>query len=222
MSKYIIGCDENGWGAIFSILVVSGIRAPIDWKMDGLNDSKKLTPKRRQELRDKLYIAAENKEISFYIAERTSLQIDEFGCYNVLKDAYVEVFRALYQEGDKIIVDGNLKFDGLGVDDLDIESVIKGDSKFPAISAASIIGKVYRDGKMEDLHKDYPLYDLNNSHGYPSPKHKSALEKYGYTELHRKSYQPIKGMIEKEIQKNEEENKKIINQKDSPKTIQGS
>lgn len=191
----IIGCDETGWGAIFGPLVVCGVRADPNWKIDGLKDSKLLSPKRRQQLQENLEMEQFGGNIKFHIAQRSNDQIDEFGCYVMLKDAYIEVFKALYAPQARMIADGNLKFDGLGVDDFHIESIVKADQHIPIVSAASIIGKVYRDTLIANLHDQYPHYDLKNSHGYPSPLHLEALKKYGYTELHRKSYNPIKTMI---------------------------
>ncbi len=191
----IIGADECGWGALFGELVVCGVRADQNWKIDGLKDSKQLTPKRRKELQEKLVMEQLKGNIRFWIAARSNNQIDEFGCYVMLKDAYIEVFRELYKPQARMIADGNLKFGGLGVDDYNIESIVKADQTIPIVSAASIIGKVYRDGMMEYLHDQYPNYDLKNSHGYPSPLHLEALKKYGISDLHRKSYRPMKDMI---------------------------
>src|SRR5208283_3088266 len=98
---HIIGADECGYGSIAGPLVVCGVRAPKDWTMEGLNDSKKLTPKRREALRAKLL---QDKVITYHIAERDSVTVDKFGVYPVLKECYVEIFHKLYQPDSLIIV----------------------------------------------------------------------------------------------------------------------
>ena len=186
--KYILGCDEVGTGAFIGQLVVCGVRAPFDFKYDGLNDSKQLTKKKRELLAPKLLKLAEDGVITFKLAERSHLIIDEIGLAAALKSAYVEVFNALYDDETHIIVDGTLKFKNLGVDHMDLESVIKADGKFNHVMAASIIAKTYRDAKVLELHKEYPDYGWDSNAGYNSPKHKEGLKKLGLTPYHRKSY----------------------------------
>ena len=176
----IIGCDEVGYGCLAGPLVVVGVRAPKDWALAGLNDSKKLSPKRREGV------------IAWHLAERSSQVIDQFGVASALKDAYVECFKALYQDDCLIISDGILKFDNLGVDAYDKVSVIKADTKFPAVMAASILAKTYRDGKMKLLHKQYPNYGWDHNVGYGAKDHLEAIAKYGPCPLHRMSYAPMR------------------------------
>lgn len=190
----ILGCDEVGYGCLAGPLVVVGVRAPKEWKLDGLNDSKKLSAKRREAMLLPLMKLAQSKVISYHLAERSSQEIDKVGVAVALKDAYVECFKALYEEDCLIISDGILKFDGLGVDDYDKVSVIKADAKFPAVMAASIIAKVYRDDKMHNLHHTYPNYGWDSNVGYGAKDHLVAIEKYGPTPLHRMSYAPMKHM----------------------------
>ena len=195
MKTDLISSDETGWGAISGPLFVCGVRAPSDWKIDGLNDSKKLSPKRRQVMHDKLMECVERKEITYHLAQRSNVQIDTMGCYIALKDAHIEVFKALGDPTIPIIVDGNLRFKGLGVDDWKIESVVKADTSVPACMAASIIAKYKRDMWMTELSKAYPQYGWNGNWGYPTFDHLEALKKYGITDLHRRSYNPVKTMI---------------------------
>lgn len=192
--RYCIGNDECGYGAVAGNLIICGLRAPEDWTLEGLRDSKKLKPKKRAQLRDQLLVLADKGEIAYHIAERTHTEIDERGVYNVLKEAHIEVLKALYKDGDRCIVDGNLSFKKLGVDDLNIESIIKADNIYSQVMAASIIGKVFRDEKMKRLYKDYPEYEWNINFGYPVERHLDAIEKYGITPLHRMSYRPMKEM----------------------------
>lgn len=193
----IIGCDEVGYGCLAGPLVVVGVRAPKDWKIDGLNDSKKLSAKKRDALLLPLMKLAKSNEISYHLAERSSQEIDKVGVAVALKDAYVECFHALYNKDCLIISDGILKFDNLGVDDYDKVSVIKADAKFPAVMAASIIAKTYRDEKMHKLHLTYPNYGWDSNVGYGSKDHLAAIEKYGPCPLHRQSYAPMKNMFVK-------------------------
>jgi len=190
----IVGCDEVGYGALSGPLVVVGVRAPKDWTLAGLNDSKKLSAKKRDALLLPLMKLVQNKEISYHLAERSNAEIDKVGVAVALKDAYVECFKALYQEDCLIISDGILKFDGLGVDDYDKVSVIKADAKFPTVMAASIIAKTYRDDKMHQLHHTYPNYGWDSNVGYGAKDHLAAIEKYGPCPLHRFSYAPMKNM----------------------------
>jgi ribonuclease HII len=190
----IIGCDEVGYGCLAGPLVVAGVRAPKDWALEGLNDSKKLSAKKREVMRGKLHKLIQDKVITWHLAERSNIIIDKHGVAVALKDAYVEVFHALYQPDSLIISDGILKFDSLGVDDYDKMSVIKADTKFPTVMAASILAKTYRDEKMHKLHQDYPNYGWDSNVGYGSKDHLEAIVKHGPCSLHRFSYAPIKNM----------------------------
>ena len=192
---FIVGCDEVGYGCLAGPLVVVGVRAPKDWALTGLNDSKKLSAKKREGMRDLLTPLIESKAIAWHLAERSSAEIDKVGVAVALKDAYVECFHALYQPNSLIISDGILKFDSLGVDDYDKVSVIKADAKFPAVMAASILAKTYRDGKMKILHELHPMYGWDSNVGYGSKDHLAAIEKYGPCPLHRQSYAPMKNML---------------------------
>lgn len=195
--SFILGSDECGWGCIFGSLIVCGVRAPKNWSMAGLNDSKKLTPAKRESLRAFLL---QDNFINYHIAERTAQQIDQMGPYPALKDAFVEVFKALYNDDCLIITDGNMTFNNLGVDYMDKYSEPKADGKYPAVMAASILGKTYRDEMMVKISPQYPLYNISANKGYPNPIHLAAVKKYGYSDLHRKSYEPIKSMVKNNSQ----------------------
>lgn len=187
----ILGVDEVGYGCLAGPLVVVGVRAAKNWSLDGLNDSKKLSEKKRNALRDKLEF---NKEIVWYKAERSNSEIDKDGVAVALKSAYVEVFHKLYQEDTLIISDGVLKFDNLGVDAYDKFSVIKADAKFPTVMAASILAKTYRDALMKKLDSSYPVYNWKSNVGYGSKDHLEAIAKHGPCSLHRFSYAPMKNI----------------------------
>jgi ribonuclease HII len=190
----IIGCDEVGYGCLAGPLVVCGVAAPEGWNLEGLNDSKKLSDKQRHEMLLKLMKLPETDKIIWHIAVRSNTEIDFAGVVVALKSAYVEVFHALYELKSSIIVDGNLKFDKLGVDAYNIQSIVKADTKIPTVMAASIIAKTFRDDRMKTLHFKYPHYNWIKNVGYGTPDHLQAINQYGPCELHRYSYAPMKNM----------------------------
>jgi ribonuclease HII len=192
--KYIIGCDEVGYGCLAGPLVVCGVSAPSDWLLEGLNDSKKLSDKQRHVMLLKLMKLVQAKEISYHLAERSNTEIDLHGVAVALKSAYVEIFHALHDPRSIIIVDGNLKFDNLGVDVYTIQSIVKADTKIPAVMAGSIIAKCWRDDKMKQLHFKYPNYNWFKNVGYGTADHLKAIAEHGPCELHRFSYAPMRHM----------------------------
>jgi ribonuclease HII len=201
--QFIIGCDEVGYGCLAGPVVVCGVRAPEDWFMAGLKDSKKFKTNKsmtaheqRTELALELKKLTEKGDISFHLAERSNTQIDNVGVAVALKDSYVETFHSLYQTNDKIIVDGTLKFTSYNLK-FNVESVIKADDKYNTVKAASIIAKSYRDSMMFLLHNQYPVYDWWNNSGYGSPMHLEGIDKHGPCKLHRFSYAPMKNMNKK-------------------------
>jgi ribonuclease HII len=193
MSKdFIIGCDEVGYGSLAGPLVVCGVRASKDWYLEGLNDSKKLSAKRREAMQAKLGLLIKNKEIRFAMVERSNVEIDKLGVAKALKDAYDEVFDNLYDDQTFIIVDGVLEFTNAILKGYEIQNLIKADSKIPAVMAASIIAKVYRDSKMKVFHILHPMYGWDSNVGYGSTKHIRAIDEFGPSPLHRMSYAPMK------------------------------
>lgn len=189
---YIISADEVGTGALAYSLCVCGVKVSKDWKIPGLNDSKKLSPKKREILRQQLLTLADEKVIEFYISERTNIQIDQMGLGVALKDAYVEIFNKLYTKNSLLLCDGNLKFEGFE----NQVSLIKADTLVPSCMAASILAKTYRDEKIKKLHNLYPKYNFIKNVGYGSSEHIEAIKKYGLSPIHRKSYN-IKGLKDK-------------------------
>lgn len=192
--EYIIGVDEVGTGSWAGALVVVGVRATKRWSLDNLNDSKKLSAKRREASAAQLEKLISSNEITWALAEQSNLVIDQLGLGVALKDAYVEVFKQLYRDDCLIICDGTLKFNDPEVSLFDKISVIKADTKYSQVMAASILAKVYRDSKMKMLHQQYPVYGWNKNVGYHSAYHVEALQKHGPCPLHRFSYDPIKKM----------------------------
>lgn len=196
--SFIVGCDEVGYGALAGPLVVAAVRAPRNWKITGLKDSKKFTGPRKRENREaisnQLLELIDKNIIQFHLVEKSNIEIDRLGVYNILKICYVELFHKLYQEDSLIVSDGNLKFNGFGVDSYDIVSLVKADNHIPTVMAASILAKVYRDSLMTKLHQQYPLYEWDKNSGYWHKNHVKAIYKLGPTPIHRWSYDPVKSM----------------------------
>jgi ribonuclease HII len=192
--SHIIGADECGYGSLAGPLLVCAVKTQNDWSMEGLNDSKKLSAKKRNTLRIKLLSLVEQGIIQYAMAERSNLQIDSLGVYVALKDAYAECYKKLYDEQSLLIADGNIKFDELSNDGYNITSVIKADTIYPTVMAASILAKTYRDNQMISLHTSYQIYDWINNMGYGAPLHLAAIKLYGPSSLHRMSYAPMKNM----------------------------
>lgn len=192
---HIVGCDECGYGPLAGPLVVCGVKAPKGWSLAGLNDSKKLSEKKRNVMRAKLNELIEKKEIEWHLAERSNVHIDKNGVAVSLKEAYVEVFTNLYGKDCLIISDGILKFDNPAVADYDMVSLVKADTQIPTVMAASILAKTYRDEKMKYLHLLHPDYGWDSNVGYGSATHLKAITKFGPSPLHRFSYAPMKNMI---------------------------
>lgn len=190
----IIGCDEVGTGSLAGPLFVCGIKADKDWSLPGLNDSKKLSVKKRDVATIWIMRAVHDKVIDYHIASRTSVQIDKMGMAAALKDAYVECFKALYNSDCLIICDGTLKFNDAETNAYDKVSIIKADGKFPIVMAASILAKTSRDFEMQKMHHKYPEYDWHNNVGYGSKTHLAAIKQFGPSPLHRMSYAPMKNM----------------------------
>jgi ribonuclease HII len=187
--NYICGADECGYGSGSGPLIVCGVRALKDWRIDGLRDSKKLSDKKRRAMYETL---KNNKDIKYHIAERDNDYIDKVNVYVALKECYAEIANKLYDEDCLMIIDGNVDFSET-LKGINYKTVIKADDLIPTVMAGSIIGKVYRDDLMIELDKEFPNYGWCRNKGYISKTHILAINKYGLTKYHRKSYK-IKGI----------------------------
>ena len=178
----ICGIDEAGRGPIAGPMVFAGCILSEKYKVKSekwyeiLTDSKKLTPKKREELFEII------KEHSIYhIVFKSNDEIDKKGLSKCIKESLIEIKMTL--KADKYLFDGNSNF---GVEG--IETIIKGDEKIKEISAASILAKVSRDRFMIEISKKYPEYKFEKHKGYITKEHKKLIEKYGFCDIHRKSY----------------------------------
>jgi ribonuclease HII len=179
----IAGVDEAGRGPLAGPVVAAAVILDDLNPIMGLADSKKLTALRRERLYDEIRA----KALCCCIAEATVEEIDEL---NILQATLLAMRRAvegLRLKPNKVLVDGNR----LPVLDVLAEAIVKGDSKIPAISAASILAKVHRDRWCQELHVQYPQYGFDGHKGYGTAAHLAALKKYGATPWHRKSFSPV-------------------------------
>lgn len=185
--KYIVGTDEVGRGPMAGPLVVACVILPDDEIIEGLNDSKKLTEKKREELSKII----KEKAIEYQIQYMSVEEVDELNVYEASRQAMIKCIRKLKHKVDYVLSDAM---------PLDFEypclSIIKGDSKSASIAAASIIAKVERDHYMVELAKQYPMYGFDKHKGYVTKAHLQAIEQYGVCEYHRISFAPVKKIID--------------------------
>ena len=197
-SDVVVGIDEAGRGP-WAGPVVAGAVVILDknissFLLDNLDDSKKLSPKKREMLYNELFSEQEKGHVCIGIGEASCQEIDE---KNILQATFLAMKRAT--EKLKIspkfaIIDGNRTPKEFVCP---TRAVVKGDAKSFSISAASIVAKVYRDKKMKEMAKLYPYYGFEKNAGYGTADHIAGLKKYGITPEHRKSYKPIKEIIDK-------------------------
>ena len=186
--QMIAGVDEVGRGPLCGAVVTAAVILDPDNRIEGLMDSKKLTEKKREAL------AVEIKEKALSWALGRS-EVEEIDRINILQASLVAMSRAVANlsiEPELVLVDGN-KCPEVPYP---VEAIIKGDGLIEAISAASIIAKVARDHEMVALDKVYPGYGLAQHKGYPTAKHRAALIELGVTDIHRRSYKPVRDALE--------------------------
>jgi ribonuclease HII len=175
------GCDEAGRGCLAGPVVAAAVIFPKDYTHCELNDSKQLSAKSRLRLRSEI----ERDALAFAIAFVNNVEIDKI---NIVKASVKAMHLALDQltiEPQFVIVDGNYFIPYKKVPH---KCHVKGDGKYLSIAAASILAKTYRDEYMEQLHKDYPNYLWCENKGYATADHRMAVQKYGLTSYHRKSF----------------------------------
>ncbi|MBF1410839.1 MAG: ribonuclease HII [Prevotella histicola] len=175
------GCDEAGRGCLAGSVYAAAVILPPDYENDLLNDSKKLTAKKRYALREVI----QRDALAWAVGIVTPEEIDKI---NILNASFLAMHRALDQLSlcpEAVIVDGN-RF--RPYQDLPFTTIVKGDGKYLSIAAASVLAKTYRDDYMLSLAKEYPQYDWQSNMGYPTKKHRQAIRDHGITPYHRKSY----------------------------------
>lgn len=192
---YEAGCDEAGRGCLAGPVFAAAVILPQNFNAEDLNDSKLLSEKKRIELKN--YI--EKTAISWAIGIVYPEEIDKI---NILNASILAMHRAIENlkiKPEYLIIDGN-KFKKFK--DIPFSCIVKGDRKYLSIAAASIIAKTYRDEYMLKIHKEFSQYEWNKNKGYPTTSHILAIEKYGLTKYHRKSFKICnKTLLEKMLEK---------------------
>ena len=179
--EYICGIDEAGRGPLAGPVVVAGVIMPKDSMIEGVNDSKKVSEKKRE----KLYDVILEEAISYSVAIIGQDVIDEINILNATKEGVTKVVEGLDVKPNLILVDALTHINTKGIP---YDSIIKGDAKCYNISCASIIAKVTRDRIMREWDEIYPQYGFINHKGYGTAKHIQALKEYGPCPIHRKTF----------------------------------
>jgi ribonuclease HII len=182
------GCDEVGRGPLAGDVVAAAVILDPKNPINGLDDSKKLTEKKREQL----FIEIQEKAKSWCVARASVSEIDQINILQASLLAMTRAVQGLNVQPEHVLVDGNK----LPRWQYTSEAVVKGDSRVAAISAASILAKVTRDREMIALDKVYPGYGFADHKGYPTKVHMDALDRLGITPIHRTSYAPVKSKIE--------------------------
>ncbi|EPR72750.1 Ribonuclease HII [Winogradskyella psychrotolerans RS-3] len=182
-STYNIECgtDEAGRGCLAGPVTAAAVILPVTFKNTQLNDSKQLSKKNRVILKPLI----ENESVSYGVQHIFEQEIDTINILNASIKAMHGAISKLKTIPEFIIVDGN-RFKPY--ENIPHATIIKGDSKYLSIAAASVLAKTYRDAYMEKIHEEFPMYNWKQNKGYPTKEHRAAIKKYGITKYHRKSF----------------------------------
>ena len=182
------GCDEAGRGCLAGPVFAAAVILPLHFEHPLLNDSKKLTEKQRYALRPVI----EKQALAFGVAQVSNREIDEI---NILNASFLAMHRAINQlsvSPEHLLIDGN-RFKPYP--HIPHTCIVKGDSRFLSIAAASVLAKTYRDDYMNSLHNEHPSYAWNQNKGYPTETHREAIRKYGITGYHRRSFRLLNNQL---------------------------
>ncbi len=180
--KYICGVDEVGRGCLAGPVVSAAVILNLEHTIEGIDDSKKLTAKKRESLYEQITATA----LAYSVSIIDPQTIDRVNIYNATKIAMNEAIANLSIKPNLLLIDA-MKL-GSSINEI---SIIKGDSKSISIAAASIVAKVYRDNMMTEYAKQYPEYGFEKHKGYGTAVHLKAIEKHGITDIHRKTFKPV-------------------------------
>lgn len=186
------GCDEAGRGCLAGPVFAAAVVLPDGFRCDGLTDSKQLTEKQRRELRQTI----EKKALCYAVAMCSPQEIDTMNILWASVEAMHRALGKLAVRPEHILVDGN-RF--RAYENISHTCVVKGDSKYLSIAAASVLAKTYRDDYMQELHKEYPVYGWNRNKGYPTRSHREAMDRHGITPHHRQSFRLFEQQLELEF-----------------------
>ncbi len=178
--KCVCGIDEAGRGPLAGPVFAAAVVLPVDCEIPGLNDSKKLTEKKREALFEVII----EKAVAYSVASASEKEIDEINILNATYLAMNRAFDGLSVKPDMALIDGNRE---PGVDAMQ-KTVVKGDSKSMSIAAASILAKVSRDRYMLEIAKLYPQYDFQKHKGYGTKLHYERIREHGISDVHRKTF----------------------------------
>jgi ribonuclease HII len=184
------GVDEVGRGPLAGDVVTAAVILDPDRPIDGLNDSKKISHKKRLQLAEKIYSSA----LAVSVGRASVDEIDQLNILQATMLAMLRAVQGLKVQPELCLIDGNRIPEGLPCP---AEAIVKGDSKVAEIAAASIIAKVTRDAEMDQLDKMYPGYGFKNHKGYGTKQHLNALQTLGVLPDHRKSFAPVKRQLER-------------------------
>ena len=188
-NKIEVGCDEAGRGCLAGPVVAAAVLLPHNFKNKKLNDSKQMSKKKREEME----IIIKKEAISFGIGIVSPQEIDEI---NILNASFLAMHRATEKIKGKfelLLIDGN-RFNKYK--NVDHKCIIKGDTKYMSIAAASVLAKTARDKIMKDLSQYFPKYDWENNKGYPTKKHRVAIKELGANIHHRKSFRLLTNQLD--------------------------
>jgi len=183
----IAGVDEVGRGPLYGPVVAAAVILPVGYKLEGLTDSKKLSAKKR----DNFYSIIMEQAVAIGVGIKSAKRIDEINIYEATKEAMYEAIDNLKIKPEHVLIDA-MKLEKL---ECPFTSIIKGDSKSESIAAASVIAKVTRDRMMDEEGKIHPEYGFEKHKGYPTRAHVEAVLKNGVLEEYRKTFEPIKSII---------------------------
>ena len=179
--EFECGTDEAGRGCLAGPVTAAAVILPDDFELNHLNDSKQLSEKTREKLKPII----ESNAISFSVTHIEPIIIDQINILNASIKAMQESIVKLNPTPLYIIVDGN-RFKP--INNIPYSTIVKGDSKYMSIAAASVLAKTYRDEYMNKIHEEYPMYNWKQNKGYPTIEHREAIRKYGTTKYHRMSF----------------------------------
>ena len=188
--KYICGCDEAGRGPMAGPLVAASVILPIGYKLDSLDDSKKLSKK----VREKLFDIIKKDAIEIQIEVVSVEDVDKLNVYQASKMAMTKCVNRFKNKADYCLTDC------MPLDiNIPVLSLVKGDSKSASIAAASVVAKVTRDKIMDELDQLYPMYGFKKHKGYVTKYHLEMLDKYGVSDVHRKTFAPVKKRLNEQL-----------------------
>jgi len=175
------GCDEAGRGCLAGPVFAAAVILPKNFKHSVLNDSKKLSKKQRDKLKEEIM----RSSIAWKVALVSNVEIDEMNILRASVKAMHLAISELDTEPQFLLIDGNRFYP---YKEIPYQTIIKGDGLYFSIAAASVLAKTFRDEYMEKLHEEYPQYGWNRNMGYPTPDHRKAISEYGITPYHRRSF----------------------------------